>query len=75
MIYLPECFQVNDTKRPKPSKIINRHELGLPEQGFIYACFNNRLKLTPAIFTAWLKILKSTTNTFLWDFVKVSSVR
>ncbi|SMC78049.1 Predicted O-linked N-acetylglucosamine transferase, SPINDLY family [Polynucleobacter kasalickyi] len=66
MMYLPECFQINDSRRIRPVNKVNPPSLGLPEDGFIFACLNNRIKVTPKIFHAWLAMLKATSNTFLW---------
>lgn len=65
IIYLPECFQVNDDKR-LINKTASRSDLGLPETGFIFACFNQASKITPTVFEHWMNILKATPDSFLW---------
>ncbi len=65
IIYLPHLFQVFDAKRVisnKPSK----NSLNLPNDKFIFGCFNNTYKITPKIFTSWIKILKEVNNSILW---------
>ena len=63
--YLP-CYQVNDSKRSVSTKTFTRQELGLPDTGVVYCCFNNNYKITPMVFDAWVKILKSVpTSTLL----------
>jgi len=65
IIYLPHLFQVFDAKRVignKPSK----NSLNLPDDKFIFGCFNNTYKITPKIFTSWIKILKEVNNSILW---------
>ena len=57
IVYLPS-FQVNDSKRTISKKIFTREELGLPETGFVFCCFNNTYKITPATFNGWARILK-----------------
>jgi len=56
IIYLPS-YQANDSRRQISEKIFTRKELGLPEVGFIYCCFNNNYKITPSIFDGWARIL------------------
>lgn len=56
IIYLPS-YQANDSQRKISKKIFTRKELGLPEVGFIYCCFNNSYKITPSIFDSWARIL------------------
>ena len=47
-------------------KTVSKNSLGLPMNSFIYCCFNNPYKITPFIFDAWIKILQSTNNTYLY---------
>ena len=65
LLYLP-CYQVNDRKRKISSRVFKREELGLPETGFVYCCFNNNYKITPSTFAAWMTILKSVPGSVLW---------
>lgn len=55
--YLPS-YQVNDSKRIISDRVFTRKEFGLPETGFVFCCFNNNYKLTPATFDHWMSILK-----------------
>jgi len=66
IVYLPNSYQVNDSKRKVSERIFTRTELGLPENGFIYCCFNNNLKITPNIFDSWTRILKAVPGSVLW---------
>ena len=63
--WLPRCFQPSDTRRallPPPS----RAQCGLPENGAVFACFNNSYKLNPASFTRMLAILAGVPGSVLW---------
>jgi predicted O-linked N-acetylglucosamine transferase (SPINDLY family) len=40
----------------------------LPENAFVYCCFNNNYKITPEIFTLWMRILRSVEGSVLWLF-------
>ena len=64
--YLPNSYQVNDAKRKIANRKFSRTELGLPEAGFVYCCFNNNYKITPPIFTAWMNILRAVKGSVLW---------
>lgn len=57
IIYLPGSYQVNDRKRVISNREFSRFELGLPERGFVFCCFNNNYKITPHIFDIWMRIL------------------
>lgn len=59
------CGQPVDRKReiaPRPS----RAEAGLPEDAFVYACFNGMQKITEECFARWLSILAATPGSVLW---------
>jgi protein O-GlcNAc transferase len=59
IIYMPHCFQTNDTSRSVASnKKINRKNYNLSENSFIFCCLNSSYKITEDVFTVWLSILK-----------------
>ena len=64
--YLPNSYQVNDRKRVVSDKQYTRQELGLPENGFVFCCFNNNFKILPATFEGWMRILKAVEGSILW---------
>lgn len=66
IVYLPHCYQVNDTKRPISDKAITRQEMGLPQAGFVFCCFNNNFKIVPGMFDCWMRILKRVEGSVLW---------
>lgn len=66
--YLPDCYQVNDTKRRISERIFTRAELGLPETAFVFCSFNNNFKITPDLFDVWMNLLKRVEGSVLWLF-------
>lgn len=66
VVYLPNCYQVNDKNRKISAKEFTREELGLPSDGFVFCCFNNNYKITPPIFDTWARIIKSVEGSVLW---------
>ena len=68
VVYLPNSYQVNDRKRLISDRQFTRQELGLPENGFIFCCFNNNFKILPATFKGWVRILKAVEGSVLWLF-------
>ena len=66
IIYLPHSYQVNDSKRKNSEIVFTRKELGLPEQGFVFCCFNNNYKILPEIFEVWMRLLKMVEGSVLW---------
>ena len=68
IIYLPDCYQVNNEEKEISSRRFNREELGLPGDKFVFCCFNNNFKITPHIFSIWMNILKRVVSSVLWLF-------
>jgi predicted O-linked N-acetylglucosamine transferase (SPINDLY family) len=68
IVHLPNCYQVNDSKRVISDRQFTRQELGLPEKGFVFCCFNNNFKILPATFDGWMRILKAVDGSVLWLF-------
>ena len=68
IVYLPNSYQVNDRKRVISDKPFTRQELGLPETGFVFCCFNNNYKILPVVFEGWMRILKAVEGSVLWLF-------
>ncbi len=66
IIYLPNSYQVNDRKRKVADKIFSKEEMGLPNEGFVFCCFNNNFKITPQTFNGWIKILEAVEGSVLW---------
>ena len=66
IIYLPDSFIPFDSSYAIAEKTFMRPELGLPPEGFVFCCFNNGFKITPAIFDSWMRILTRAENSVLW---------
>lgn len=66
--YLPDCYQVNDSKRQISDRLFTRTELGLPETGFVFCSFNNNFKITPDLFDVWMNLIKRVDGSVLWLF-------
>jgi predicted O-linked N-acetylglucosamine transferase (SPINDLY family) len=68
VISLPGSFQPNDRKRQQPDTPLARADYGLPEHGFVFCCFNSPVKLQPALFDRWIRILQAVEGSVLWIF-------
>lgn len=64
--YLPDCYLPNDAKRAIAERTPSRAECGLPDQGFVFCCFNNSYKITPAVFDVWMRLLRAVEGSVLW---------
>ena len=66
VLYLPGCYQPNQTKLEISKKNFRKKDFNLPKDSFVFGCFNNSYKITPNIFNCWMRILKKSENSVLW---------
>jgi predicted O-linked N-acetylglucosamine transferase (SPINDLY family) len=66
VVHLPNSYQANDNQRIISKRKFTKTELGLPENGFIFACFNNNYKITPPTLDSWIRILTHVPGSVLW---------
>ncbi|MES2501098.1 MAG: tetratricopeptide repeat protein [Pseudomonadota bacterium] len=64
LLYLP-CYQPNNSQRPI-GKATHKTAHNLPENSFVFCCFNQSFKITPAVFAVWMRILQQTPDSVLW---------
>jgi protein O-GlcNAc transferase len=66
VVYLPNSYQCNDSRRFIPRSTTSRADVELPEVGFVFCCFNNNYKITPQVFDVWMRLLKACPESVLW---------
>ena len=66
LIRLPHSYQPNDPQRTIAPRQFTRADCGLPEEGFIFCCFNNSYKITPREFDIWMRLLAQVEGSVLW---------
>jgi predicted O-linked N-acetylglucosamine transferase (SPINDLY family) len=66
VVWLPHSYQVNDSTRVIAATPVSRAQAGLPEEGFVFCCFNNTYKLTAAMFDVWMRLLAAVPESRLW---------
>jgi predicted O-linked N-acetylglucosamine transferase (SPINDLY family) len=64
-LYLPEGFQCSDRQRPVGA-LPTRAQLDLPEDAFVFCCFNNNYKFNVEMFDVWMRILARVPGSVLW---------
>ena len=60
------CYQPNPRQRRTSNTTQRRADSGLPDQGFVFCCFNGLWKITPASFARWMQILQAVEDSVLW---------
>jgi len=65
VVRLP-CYQPNGKLYEVPPLTASRVELGLPESGVVYCCFNGSVKINAPVFSRWMTILCNVPSSVLW---------
>jgi predicted O-linked N-acetylglucosamine transferase (SPINDLY family) len=68
IVWLPDSYQANDHRRAIADAVPARADHGLPDTGFVFCCFNDNYKITPSVFSSWMRILRAVENSVLWLF-------
>lgn len=66
VVQLPGSYQVNDDKRPISGRTPTRRECRLPDDAFVFCCFNSTQKLDPGSFAIWMRLLHKVEHSVLW---------
>jgi predicted O-linked N-acetylglucosamine transferase (SPINDLY family) len=65
LVLMPDSYQVNDRERAM-ADTPTRRELGLPEDAFVFCCFNQAYKILPEVFSSWMRLLQAAPQSVLW---------
>ena len=66
VVWLPETYWVNDSRRDIAGETPARAACGLPDDAFVFCNFNSSYKLTPDTFAGWMRILAQAPGSVLW---------
>jgi protein O-GlcNAc transferase len=66
VVFLPDSYQANDSRRLVATQGPGRAEAGLPEGGFVFCSFNAPVKITPEMFAIWMRLLAKVEGSVLW---------
>ncbi|HXJ50554.1 MAG TPA: tetratricopeptide repeat protein [Burkholderiales bacterium] len=66
VVWLPHTYWASDSKRPIAQRTPSRAEAGLPENAFVFCCFNNPAKITPDALDVWMRLLAAVEGSVLW---------
>jgi len=65
LVVLPTPHWAYDTETT-PGEGGTRADWQLPEQGFVFCCFNQAFKLGPTLFALWMRLLRQVPGSVLW---------
>jgi protein O-GlcNAc transferase len=63
VLYLP-CYQPNAKREYKLTSEKSEHRL--PEDSFVFCCFNQTFKIGSDLFAIWMRLLQKVPNSVLW---------
>jgi predicted O-linked N-acetylglucosamine transferase (SPINDLY family) len=63
--YMPHSYQPHGRSVAIDREPV-RSEVGLPETGFVFCCFNQAYKFTPPLFDLWCRLLEAVPGSILW---------
>jgi predicted O-linked N-acetylglucosamine transferase (SPINDLY family) len=66
VVWLPDSYMANDATRTIAEPMPTRRACGLPDDGFVFCCFNNAYKISPAVFAVWMRLLQAVEGSILW---------
>ncbi len=65
-IRLPHALYPYDNEIDCRPTDLKRSDFGLPDDQFVFCCFNNSYKIEPLIFERWMNVLKAVPSSVLW---------
>lgn len=66
LLHLPNSYQANDDRRLISDRPFTRRDAGLPDDAFVFCCFNNSYKITACEFDVWMRLLAQVEGSVLW---------
>ena len=66
VLCLSDHFFPHDSSREIADRKFRREDFGLPDDGFVFCCFNSSHKIMPEVFDIWMRILARTGSSVLW---------
>ena len=64
--HLPGSYLPNDSQKVIAGVTPSRAEAGLPQNGFVFCCFNASYKLNAEVFDIWLRLLERVSGSVFW---------
>jgi len=65
-IYLPYTYWPTSYSLSSLEKNFTKSEMNLPDNGFVFCCFNDSYKISPNEFNIWMSLLKKVPGSVLW---------
>jgi protein O-GlcNAc transferase len=66
LVHLAGCWWPAEIEWEVAHQTRSRGAYGLPQDGFVYCCFNTSFKITPPMFEIWARLLRAVPGSVLW---------
>jgi len=66
LVRLPHCYHPAEILPTDVAAAGRRADHGLPDDAVVFCAFNNPMKIDPAVFAAWMRILARLPRSVLW---------
>jgi protein O-GlcNAc transferase len=66
VVHLPGGWWPAEIEWEVAAKAPPREAYGLPEDAFVFCCFNTSYKIAPPVFDVWMRLLRDTPHSVLW---------
>ena len=66
VVWLPDTYLPTDDGRSIANSTPARRDLNLPDDGFVFCCFNQSYKINPTMFEVWMRLLREVAGSVLW---------
>lgn len=66
VLRLPHAYLPCDDSLRMADPGVTRESQGLPEDAFVFCCFNHEFKINPDMFEVWIQVLKKVPGSVLW---------
>jgi protein O-GlcNAc transferase len=66
IVHVPDSYFPHDSTQQIAATTPSRAQQGLPEDAFVFCCFNASYKINPLIFEVWIRLLQRIEGSVLW---------
>ena len=66
VVYLPDTYLPTDASLVIAEQTPTRAACGLPETGFVFCSFSHDYKISPLVFSVWMRLLDQVPGSVLW---------
>lgn len=74
LVRMPGSYYLTNNRQAVDPDSASRPDLGLPQDAFVFCCFNNSYKIDPQTFGIWMRILSRVPNSVLWLYASRQAV-